>query len=292
MKLEVFIARIDRLPPAAQILPRLFRILRDPDSDLDQISSLIKLDPALTAQVLRLSNSSYYGHASASYDLQEAIQRLGYREVCKLVTNLCCRKWLKAPLDAYGLGEDQLWENALLCAFGLETLAPRQGQDAVVAYTVGLLHNLGKWAIHQQCSAELREVFEVLSRNGGSLLEAERQVLGFDHSEVAGALLSQWGFHEDICLPIRYQYEPSQVPAKQSRLTDLVHVANWAIASLGYNHGYCGLAFTMDPEVLTRLQLNEQNLLKVLLQVQESIQQAMSLMGVMEQSTAAPVHHL
>ncbi len=91
MELESILSGIENLPPTPQIIPKLRRVLKDEDSGVEEIASLVKLDAALTAQIIRLGNSAYLGAANPSKSIQEAVGRLGFR-VIYLMVNLIITK--------------------------------------------------------------------------------------------------------------------------------------------------------------------------------------------------------
>ncbi len=81
MNLSELIENVDNIPPAVQTLPKLQSLLMSEDSSFDEIVELIKIDPSLTAHVLKLSNSAFYGQASHIDDIEEAVGRIGIQEV-------------------------------------------------------------------------------------------------------------------------------------------------------------------------------------------------------------------
>lgn len=144
MELETVIASIDYLPPTAKILPKLQKVLRDEESGVEEIAALIKVDASLTAEIIRIRNSAYFGSPTQSRNIHEAISRLGYSKIYRTVSLIVVKEILGNALPVYQLKQGELWEQSILTATMMEGLANEIGEDSDTAYTTGLVHNLGK----------------------------------------------------------------------------------------------------------------------------------------------------
>ena len=103
MDIDVILLQADKLSPAPQILPKLQAVLRDLNADIGEISALVKFDAALTAQIVRLGNSAFFGMSKPSKSVDEAICRLGMREIYNLVGLIVARQIFGEELRYYGL---------------------------------------------------------------------------------------------------------------------------------------------------------------------------------------------
>ena len=103
LSIEAFIENIDYLPPFPRNLVALIELLDEPDVDVDQVADLIQYDPAMTALVMRLCNSAYFGAGSPASDLREATTRLGFNEIIQLVVSLSAAAPLRPQQKGYGL---------------------------------------------------------------------------------------------------------------------------------------------------------------------------------------------
>ncbi len=144
MELDTVIASIDYLPPTAMILPKLQKVLRDEESGVEEIAALIKVDASLTAEIIRIRNSAYFGSPTQSRNIHEAISRLGYSKIYRTVSMIVVKEILGKALPVYKLKQGELWEHSILTATMMEGLANELGEDSDTAYTTGLVHNLGK----------------------------------------------------------------------------------------------------------------------------------------------------
>ena len=279
MTLESLIDQVDNFPPTIQTLPKLQTLLTSEDSNFDDIVSLIRIDPSLTAQVLKLSNSAYYGQATQIVDIEDAVSRIGIREVYKLVAMVCGMELLTDAQPVFFIDEGQLWEQSLACALVMENMARDTGQDPSSSYTTGLLHSLGKIVINRYLNDSYEEVFQIVEKKGITLTEAERKVFGFDHAEIGASLLKQWDFASHTYLPIQYQYRPLEVPECREA-TSTLHLANWVVANIGLNHGKNAWAFKADPRATEVVKITQEQLTHYPMNAHERLKELQSSMKV------------
>lgn len=277
MNADDLIAHIDGLPPMPAVVPRLLNLLRDVDADPSQIADLVKIDPSLAAQVLRLANSAFYGFAEQVYDLDAAIQRIGFSETFRLVAMVCGKEVLDRSLQPLGFDPGQLWEHSLSAGFVMEKLAQETRRETASAYTTGLLHAIGKIILGSHKSLNYGRVFDLVKAEGISLDQAERAVLGTDSAELGAALLRRWNFGEEICVPVCYQNRPLET-ADYKDAACMLHLSVWVVASLGYNYGKFAWAFEAQEGAREAIKIPEERLEAFLLTAHERITHVKSLL--------------
>lgn len=214
MEIRKVIEDLVEVSPAPRILPKLQRLLANPHTDIEDIVKLLKADVSITAQILKYANSGYYGFSQRVQSLDEAIGRLGFREVSRLVSVAVTKTAMRQALEFYNEEEGTLLTRSLACAHLMVHLSRYHRDGADVYYTTGLLHGIGKIVINQYFKKR------GLSLYGGDsyLLEPlpeisladERRILEFDHAEAGAELLSLWNFPSEMITAIRWQYEPDQ----------------------------------------------------------------------------------
>ncbi len=223
---EDVVRRLTHLPSAPRVLPKLKRLLSDANSSLHEVVNLIRLDPGIAARVLQIGNSAYFSHGLRCYTVEEAVHRVGYNQVYELVGNAVAAEVLVRPLVTYSLGPDELWQNSVACAVAAERLADRIGLERSIAYTVGLLHQVGLVAIDEWLQRVAPAVRFVPGPPPLDAIEQERQMLGFHNAEAGAALLRLWDFPAVMAEPVRWQYLPSAT-ASHGHLATLLSVAKW-----------------------------------------------------------------
>ncbi|MGH8020632.1 MAG: HDOD domain-containing protein [Opitutaceae bacterium] len=199
-------AGVAELPPVSTVLHRLLEVLEDPDSDLDDITRLIRAETALSAQVLRLANSAHFAMPEPAGSIADAVQRLGAAEVHGLVATLASRQLMLRSLDHYGITAAQLWQHALAVAVSAETVAINAGADRALAYLSGILHPVGMIVLDR--IARMRELYP---RSGDKpLQEWEGENFDTDNAAVASHVLQQWKFPDNIAFSVAGRYMPEQ----------------------------------------------------------------------------------
>jgi HD-like signal output (HDOD) protein len=201
---DQIIALGNKLAPAAATFGRLRALLLDPDTSLDEILHLIRLDPALTFHVVRMSNSVLFGLRERTDSLDIAVARVGLSEIFRLVGLAAVQQVCQSDLRRYRLKASRLWENAVATAAAAEVLAGRAGRDPGLAYTAGLMRTLGR-VILDSAPQGLDYPGEA---EWPSIREWEQMVFGITANEVATTLLDYWRFPADVVESIQGHFDP------------------------------------------------------------------------------------
>jgi RNA polymerase sigma-70 factor (ECF subfamily) len=224
------------LPAAPRIFAELERMLADPSTPLEQIAEAIKRDTSMAAQVIRLSNSAALGGEQRVGSVEEAVLRLGYREIFRMAGYIAGAQLAEKPLAFYGLEIDQLRTHMMHTAFMCEELAGDCGLDPRAAYTAGLLRPIGIFVCNQ-----LAGLYDGLKPyhpiEDPDYLAWEGRVFGIGSNEVAALVLEEWKFPETIVRAVRQHYAVERNDAAQ-RLSLLVRLACGLVADEG--HGLLG----------------------------------------------------
>lgn len=195
----------DKLPTAPRVLAALQGLLKDANTDIDEVTVLLRSDTGLTARVIRIANGVVYNSGDPVASLEEALTRVGFNEVHR-VTGLASVVGLaNFNLQFYGLPARRLRENSLWVALAMEELAPYGNIDPRAAYTMGLMRSIGKIALDATAQSDLR-FMRPPPIGATALLEWERDVFGLTSPDVAVAVLRKWRFPADVFVPIRDHY--------------------------------------------------------------------------------------
>ena len=223
---ERLVAELHQLPPVARVLARLQRLLANSESGIGDVASLIRLDAALATRIIQISNSVWFGRGEACQTIEDAVSRVGFREVYHLVAVMASGAIVAQPLTAYGQDAMTMWRESVACAFAAETIAERLGEDTSVGYTAGLLHGIGRLAIDHHLVTTDGTVKRLA--DGGFPLDysgAEFALLGFNQADVGACMLEKWDLAPTIVEPIRYQYEPLEAEEPHDRMAALLYGA-------------------------------------------------------------------
>jgi HD-like signal output (HDOD) protein len=266
---------VAELPPVSTVLHRLLEVLDDPDSDLDDITRLIRAETALSAQVLRLANSAIFAMPEPAASIAEAVQRLGAAEVHTLVATLASRQLMVRPLECYGITAEQLWQHALAVAVSAETVALNAGAERAPAYLSGILHPVGMIALDRV--ARMRK----LSPKSGdkSLAAWEAENFETDNAAVASHVLQQWRFPENIAFSVGGRYAPSQAEQWVAGAR-ILHVASCMADSLGAGIKSEVGMFRVTPEVVSSAGIAYQEYSDIVVEAGQRLMRTQALLSL------------
>jgi putative nucleotidyltransferase with HDIG domain len=204
-KVRKHLDKVEVLPPSPTLLPKLLPKLSDVDTNFDEVVEIIALDPALTSKLLQICNSAYFGQESEVNSVSDAVNRVGYQAVYLLVAMIngsgCFPQAGPGGADAA-----KLWRHSVSAAFNSKFVAESAEQDGALAFTAGLLHDLGKIILGQEPLPAGVELFRGPSDTAS--LQKELELFECDHAEVGAALLDQWKLPTPIVAAVRHHHEP------------------------------------------------------------------------------------
>lgn len=275
--LETVLNGSDDLPPTPQIIPKVQALLRDDDAVVDDLVTLLKADPGLVSRIIKVANSAYYGGSAAASSLDGAIGRIGFQEAYRIASLAATQGLLGRDLPLYRMGRGQLWHRSLATAVIAETLAEHTGLDADTAYTIGLLHSLGKIVINQYYLDRGMEIYG--ESDADPLPEMEKRILGFNNADVAAAMLRRWNFDESSVIPVEFQYGPLDAPC-DLRECCLLHLAAETAVILLEQPETKRFAQQVAPEVLEMAGITAQGFDVCILESQSKLESMEDLLKV------------
>lgn len=220
---ESILREIKSLEPLPEVAQRVLAISSRPDVIPRELIAIIQTDVAMTAKVLKLSNSAYYGFQREIASIHEAGNMLGVSALVNLVLTACTGRYFRNYGHSDHSATRKLWESSVASALAASLLANvLGGVDKNRAYTAGLLQNLGTIVLDRFSRASHREI-EAEIANGASPLAAEEAVLGLHHAEVGARLAEKWGFPPVLVDTIRYHHEPERA-TYDTTLAFIVHL--------------------------------------------------------------------
>lgn len=272
--------KIRDIPPLPDIVVKLLAASRDPEISMRDMVELIKVDPALTTKVLRLCNSSYYGLPRKINSIREALVYIGTDTLVNFILAGCLATFYQQSQDGYGLATGDLWRHSVGCAIAAQRLSGN-GDDAhrAEAYTAGLLHDVGKIILNTYVRDKFAEIMKLVQTDRISFDEAERNVLGYSHTDAGAVMAKEWNLPEPLVEAIAFHQDPSKAK-NYKRLVSQVHLANVLCISFGIGLGSDGLAYTFHPAALEAVGVEVVDLYKISLEVHDEFVKAEELIGL------------
>lgn len=264
LTLEEIVGRTSDLPSIPAAALKVMRASESATVTAGALAAMIAEDQSLSARVLRLANSAYYGLPRQVADLGEAVIVLGMRTVRNLAMVAATYPWLVRPLKGYDLGPRQMWLHSFGVAIGAQLvarLAKSRSED--LAFTAGLLHNIGKVVMSIWLEDKIGQMMKFAQAAQVPFDEAERKVFGYSHCEVGAYLAEQWNLPDRLVLAIRYHHDPDAcIPPND--VVDAVHLGDFLTMSMGFGLGGDGMHYRLAEETLQRLGLRAEDLDQVI----------------------------
>lgn len=255
--IESVVQSVNELPSLPQVALEVMRLTRDPDTSARELNEVICQDQAITANMLRLANSAYYGFPRLIGTVGEAVVLLGFQTVRSIVLTAALGDTLNREVKSYSLAKGELWKHSLGVATAARMIAKRSGykyQD--LAYTAGLLHDVGKIVLADYLEKYYGEVMEKVSSAEVSFADAELEILGIDHAQTGGEVAKKWNFPAEIVEAINLHHKPD-LAEQDPKLTAITHIADIMCTLIGVGIGVDGLLYQASANAVEILGLDE-----------------------------------
>lgn len=204
---------------------RLRSVINTPGSSMSDIAQVIAHDPAITARLLKLVNSPFFGLAVKVDTMTHAINMLGTEQVHDLVlATVVVDSFSGFTNDIFNIYD--FWFNGVYCAVSARLLAYYcDDLETERPFIAGLLHNIGHLVMYQLMPQRGKATIDLAEKNDMMLYEAERELLGFDYGQVGAALMREWGFPESLQQITEYHNEPCKA-TDYAVEASVIHIAS------------------------------------------------------------------
>jgi len=266
------IAKVKNLPAVSQAALKLVTLLDQPAVSNEDVVTVLKYDNVLTAKLLRACNSPYFGFDEKIASVEQAVLILGHQQILHMVLSLAFAGAMSTTLPGYAIEAKELWSHSLTTAVAAEQLVKSGmpiGSEPPVAFTAGLLHDIGKLAMNHvlndgvQSAIRSRIVQARLPQNA-----VEKEILGTDHSEVGACLLQTWHLPDEIVEAVLNHHQPITKPELQ--LSAIIHVSDCLVHLIGTTSGWESYASMADTGVNQTLGITPQWLEGLMVSVRDS----------------------
>ena len=258
-KLKRILNQVKSFPGMPATAARLMPLLQSPHASVDQIEDILRYDPGLTANILKLTNSAYFGLPSQVSSVRQAVLLLGWKRLLQLVMTMCMSAIMKKPIPGYELPRGELWRHSVAVSVAADLLiASLNINDVDEVFTAALLHDIGKMVLGSYVLEDLAKIKEMVSK-GISFEVAEYVVLGTNHAAIGARILQSWSLPQELVNAVRWHHDPDSCESR-CMLSDVVHVANIMSCCIGYGKGCNGQAAEPSFEVIERLGLTQNHI--------------------------------
>ena len=235
---EALIDSVEDLPPLPAVAARVMSMVEDDNVSAAELGQVLATDQALTAKLIKISNSAYYGFARQVSTVRDAVTLLGFRQVREVAVATSLMSVFKDQDDRYTAFDlDLFWGHSVAVAVTSEAVAKRtkaaKPQDA---FTAGILHDIGRLVLRKAMPAKFDEAVRMAIEQQRSLDSTEEEVTGFNHADIGNAVGSRWKFPGPLLDAVWRHHDQALTP-KAHGLAGVVAQAN----RLALHYGlYCG----------------------------------------------------
>ena len=272
IKLKYGILRtMDDLPAMPHVVQKAQGIMARPDSNIKELARVIELEQAIATRVLKLANSAYYGLSGKVSSIQHASVLLGFKALGDLISVAGISNLMSKNLRGYQLDSGDLWRHSIAVAFGSRIIANRKDTEfGNLAFFAGLIHDAGKLILDPYVYERKDSFDEFMADGENTFVNAEKTILGFDHSEIASELCQKWKIPNNQRIAIQFHHNPSKSDGNE--LAFILHMADYIAMVNGYGAGTNGAQYLTEDGVMEFLDLKEEDVEYIKKDVQESVE--------------------
>ena len=230
---QKYIRNVDNLVPRPDLAFDVLSMAHNANCSFSELAQKIEMDPNLTANMLRLANSAYFGHMRAITSVKDIIVRLGLETVKLLAITSASVGLMKSPQEAYNLEPGSLWYHSHASAVLASVICQyAKVEESGSVYTAALLHDIGKVLLNKPLQMAISNIKVKPEKKFSNLVELEFSLLQTDHAKVGQALLEKWGLSEHISQPVGEHHLQDQIESLGMG-SRIVYLANFLVESIG-----------------------------------------------------------
>lgn len=278
---ELSFHKIKNIATLPAVAHQIMHLVADSESTTDDLRKIITSDPALSVCILKVVNSSYYGFPQQIGSIDRAIVLLGLNAIKNIAIATSLNKVFKSNRIGTDFDPCDLWTHSVavaICARELSIISGLGEPDEV--FLAGLIHDIGIMVEMQAHHQEFVEIIGIVShKQSTTFRQAEEQVLGATHELFGAFVCREWKFPPQFEHVARYHHHPLQLPETDRCLPAIVHVADILAAQIHEGYTRTVETETIDPEILSILNLDEADIETLGESLRDPIQEAHQLLG-------------
>jgi HD-like signal output (HDOD) protein len=257
------IEHITNLPTLPGIVIRVMKIVNDPSSSSGDVAFVVGQDLALSAKILRLANSAFYGVPHTITSIHNAVVILGLKVINTIVLSLTVFDMFPNEKKLALFDRTAFWRHStscgLICRYLCERLKTFVLFDAEEAFCAGLLHDIGKVVMEQYLHDDFHKALKYAKHKNLPLYEAEKESIGYTHTDVAQWLTATWQLPQVLQAPLMYHHDP-HAKTDQADIVALCHYADYLCYELKLTIDETYAPPVLDKSVIDKLQISPQDI--------------------------------
>lgn len=276
--IDVILKSIDRIPAFPATTQKVAALLRNDDYAVADVANVIKYDQAIAANILKISNSAYFGARQKIKSIQDAVVYLGQQQLIRAVQTAGVSRYFSKGGKGYVAQSKDLWEHSVAVALMSQILSRKiQSREDPVLYTAALLHDVGKLILGEYVHESFEKIMYRIKQGKCSFLEAEEAILGINHADLGGRIATHWNFPADIRDAIAYHHRPDLLMEQDKKNAWLVYLSDQACLMMGIDGGIDALAHKGLEDVMQYFNLRMIDLEKSFISLVDELERAKDL---------------
>jgi putative nucleotidyltransferase with HDIG domain len=280
--------KVDRILKSIKTIPafpatgnKVAQLLNKPDYAVAEVANVIKYDPSITANILKMANSAYFGARHKISNINDAVIYLGQKNLFVAIQTAGISKYYRKGAPGYFDKATDLWEHSVAVALMSQIISRKiTGKEDTTLYTAALLHDVGKIILGEFVRDSLVKISQMVYKQSISFLEAEESVLGIDHAALGGKIAEHWNFPAEIRDAIAYHHRPDLLEKEEKIMPWIVYIADQACLMLGFGGGVDGLAYRAIDQVLKKFNLRMKDLETSMVLLSDDLNHAKELISI------------
>jgi putative nucleotidyltransferase with HDIG domain len=278
-KIKSIIKEIDNIKPIPQVVHKVMAVVDDPLSSASDLADIIQCDSALTANLLKMCNSPFFGLSKKVDSIHQAVAYLGMNQVVEMALLDLGSDNLKQAQSGYDLRAGELWKHAVVSAFVAKDIANAKNlKDKHLVFTASLLKDIGKTILSEHVKNYFDHIERLIAERDISFREGEKEIIGIDHAELGALITEKWNFSHKMVNIIRNHHLDTGWDEDDMEIA-AVYVADTLSMITGIGGGSDGLAYRFHPRVMKKLHFTDTDIQLMMVSLGEKLHQVESLVG-------------
>ncbi len=273
-KIIEHIKEVEAIPTSAT---NAIALLQAKEVDINKVIKAIEIDISITANLLKLVNSSAFAADRKISSVQEAVVRIGAKNLMQMLIGSSVTKALNVEIKGYDLPPGELWKSSIVTAIYSDVIKEELSINLPAwTFTAGLLRDVGKIVLGSFIDyVNPDDIIAHAKKNEISFVEAEKEILGIDHAEVGALLLRQWKLPQQLEIPVRYHHTPEEIDGvkypEEKVVAEIIHIADSLTIMQGIGVGREGLNYRVSDKIAEKYKINISKVEMILAQAQSRI---------------------
>jgi len=278
--IQELVKEIKNLKPIPAVINQILEVVDQPDSSMAQIANIIQYDPAVTASVLKSCNSAFFGLKTPAESIKDAVSILGIDQIVEIILMKSGAKVLSKEQKGYGLREGAMWKYSVSSALIAKQIAQKLSlKNKNTIFTAALLKDIGKTALDRFVLASYDKISASVVEENLSFREAEKKIIGVDHTEIGGMIAKMWKFSPRMVKIIQHHHltDSSMITDKEIAV---VYLADCICMMIGIGVGSDGLAYRFNNQVMEELGMESDDISKIIAGFALNMQEVEDMLNV------------